>query len=710
MGNTSSFKDRSAYDNYNNYRYCYDNGHDEWVAKASRCFDFWQSKQWEAGDRARLENANRPAFTFNKLAKLIRVMKGIQKALSNDVRFMPVQDADIAAAQVRDALWLHEQNMNHLSFVESEVWERGLIMSRGYYNVRVKFDDNFQGNVSIKPRRSQDVVLDPCIDSYDPDDWGQVYEIPWWSKQDIEREFGKHAANELTNAPMPDWYDYDDRFMAQRLGHLPYYNYSGMADEKLVRGFRMLMRQYRTMKRKDVFVDMQTGEISDIPTTWDRERISNVLSTVPGLGTDRRDVEIVRCVTSCENTVLKDEESIYTGFTVVPFFPEFVDGVSKGALEDLIDGQVMFNKVTSQEMSILNSSANGGYKLKRGSLLNMTVEELEEIGSRPGSVFELKEISDMEKIEPNALPAGHDRMSFKSDQIMNDLSGVSNQARGFAREDVANEAIMSNQAASEINFASWLSNLHRSKQLVARQVERCWKAYYTETRILQINQGSSFRPQMQSVTINQPTPEGTVANDISDGKFSTVLVPSPTRSALNSSDLKDLIMLRKELGIQIPDDIMVEASNVQDKLKIITRLTGDGNADAQAKKQQEAEQHQNDQELAKAKVAKEQSAAQLNEARAKKAEGEAGKDPDAAYREVEMARIASEHQSSQAHIAIDWAKLRATRDDKQNRTAMDITKLDHGAAEARKDRDHDMSKTKMQGLQRRTATKQPAAN
>lgn len=696
-----------AEENYEIYRFCYENGHSEWVEKARKCFDFWNGEQWDPVDRAKLAAAGRPALTFNVIGTLVRVMKGMQRALRNDVRFTPSEDAEASDAAVRDAIWLDLQQKNSLDFIESEVWERGLIMGRGYYDCRVHFDDNMRGTVKIKSRRSQDVVLDPAIDSYDTEDWPQVFTRRWVSKLDIEYIAGKAAADELSYFDVPSWYAYEDQFMAQRLGRLPLYLWRGVPDEKLVRAFLLLDRQYYEMARKEVFIDTQTGDTSEVPPSWGHNRISHVLQQAPYLSTIKRKVKTLRWRVTCEGQVLHDAESPYKRMTTVPFFPEFCEGVSRGNVQDLLDPQMLFNKITSQELHIVNTTANSGYKLKTGSLRNMTIEELETSGARTGVVFELDNIADLEKLQPNQVPPAHDRLSFKADTIMRDLSGVSQQTRGFAREDVAGEAILANQAASDLNFASALANLHRTKDMLAKLAMSMVSDYYNETRTLLINRGSTFRPQIEQLVLNQVTPEGRVLNDVTKGKYSTYLVPSPSRSTLTQGEFDQLLKLR-ELGIQIPDAVLIELSNAPNKGQIVQQMQGDSTDQQAAIQQQQQQQMALEQQLTQAKTQKEQSAAELNSARAAKAAKESQTDPDAAYERVEMARIEAQNQTDQQRAALDAAKLGLMRRQQDHHTALELTKMDHEHAENRRDRVHEsVERQQDRQAQQEKAAKQP---
>lgn len=673
----------TAHDNYQNFRYCYENGHQDWLIRASRCIRYRNNEQWDPMDKLRLQRAMRPALTFNVIESLVSSMKGIQRAMRNDVRFSPVSADATDTAQVQDALWLHVQNENSLNFLETEVWEHGLVTGRGYYDVRIDYDKNMKGNVKISGLRSQDVVLDPCIEQYDPETWPQVMVTRWTNPLEIEHMFGKEKAEKLRFSGIPAWYDYEDALMGSQLSRIPYFTggWDRSVDMDLIRALRILDRQWLKLVRKEVFVDMQTGDTSEIPETWDREKIGHVLQITPGLSTMKQQVKQIMWTITCEDTVLHESESPYKYYTVVPFFPKFYDGYTLAPIETMLDPQDLYNKVTSQELHIINTTANSGYKLKAGSLKNMTIEELETSGAKSGVVFELDDVDNLEKLTPNQVPQGHDRISMKADSIMRSLGGVSNQSRGFAREDVAGEAIMANQAAMDINFADMLSKLHRSKQMLARRSQDCWQSCYNETRVLMINKGSTYRPEYEQMTLNQQTPEGKTINDVSQGEYTTVLVPAPARTTMSESEFEQLIQLRKDIGLKIPDDMMVELSNIPNKGQLLQQMKGASSTEAQQQQEQmQARIQELEMQLTQAKVEKEHSAAQLNSARAQHFQVESTRDPDAAYERVEMARIGSEHQLAQEKLASDGVKSTVDamqrKEDTHVKTALELTKID----------------------------------
>lgn len=664
---------------YQNYRFCYDNGHEQWLQTAKRSMDFFFTKQWDEATKARLAAQGRPALTFNRIEPLVRSITGIHRALRHDVRFMPQQTTSPQDARVMDAVWLDTQNKNNFDELEMEILQKGVITGRGYYDVRVCYDDSFSGTTVIRGRRSQDVILDPSIEEYDTEDWPQVNTRRWVSYQDIVRKFGKEKAEAATLGGIPDFFEYEDRFLGQQMGDIPYYQHlTPLDDSRAARALLLLDRQYHVFKKKDVFVDMMTGDTSEIPETWDRNRIAKCLELAPGLNTMKREVKTVRWTQTCNDVVLHDDDSPYKRFTVVPFFPTFLDGKTMGLVELLLDGQELFNKMTSSELHIINTTANSGYKIKTGSLKNMTVEELEERGSTTGFVAELDDPADLEKLTPNQTPAGHDRLSFKADQIMSSIAGVSNQARGFAREDVAGEAITANQAASDINFAGWFTNHNRSKKMVARSVLECVQGHYTETRVVQINRGSIYNPKFEQITLNEPSAEGGFMNDVSTGKYTTALVPSPIRTVMSEEDFNLLVKLRTEVGILIPDDLLIELSPANNKAQIIEALGGASSSAERQKQADEAAAAQAEAEMAEAqaRVEKELSAAALNNARAEKFVVEAQSDPDAAFERVEFQRMQNDAINNEKKLALEERKFGFDQKKHADDVAVKLTQID----------------------------------
>jgi hypothetical protein len=312
--------------------------------------------------------------------------------------------------------------------------------------------------------------------------------------------------------------------------------------------------------------------------------------------------------------VLHDDWSPYKHFTVVPYFPHFRRGTTIGLVENLTGPQEVLNKVTSQELHIVNTTANSGWKVKAGALVNMTVEELEEKGAQTGLVVEVTETDAIEKIQPNQVPQGLDRVSYKAEESIKTISGVSDSMQGFDREDVAAKAIEKKRQAGSTNLAKPLDNLTRSDYILARNVLDLVQTFYTEERILTITH-DQVTGETENFTINQVTPEGTVVNDLTIGEYGVVVTSVPVRETLEDSQFEQAVALR-EMGVQIPDAVLIDASRLMNKKDIIRQLQGDQDS-PEAQAQKELQRRAQEAEVAKveSEVAQKGADAQLKQAK-----------------------------------------------------------------------------------------------
>ena len=306
----------------------------------------------------------------------------------------------------------------------------------------------------------------------------------------------------------------------------PWPSGDGDTDTHTVRAVRTIDRQYRKLRKVRHFVDPATGDMRRIPENWDRERIAAVRE-MAGLEVVEKLIRAIRWTVTADDVVPKDEWSPYNHFTVVPYFPCFMHGQTAGMVEDLLGPQELLNKATSQELHVINTTANSGWKVKAGSLTNMTVEELEQKGAMTGLVLEVNEMDGVDKITPNQVPTGLDRVTFKAEEHIKSVSGVNDSMQGFDREDVAARAIeKKRQAGSTSTLSKPLDNLTRSDFYLARNILGLVQTFYTEPRILTITNGSPTE-ETEEVAVNQPTPEGEILNDLTVGEYDVAITSVP---------------------------------------------------------------------------------------------------------------------------------------------------------------------------------------
>ncbi len=676
------------------YAWARDNGHAQFVQKAEKCDAFFRGDQWEKADKALLENQRRPALTINKILSTISNVLGEQIYNRAETSFRPRSGSPTEVADILTKVFKQISDNNQLDWKRSDMFADGIITSRGFLDVRIGYGDSMQGEVVIDNLNPKNVIIDPDGEEYDPDSWSEVFTTKWVTADDIAVLYNKEDAEYLRNREQsffPYGYDsiqaYRDRF-GDRFN--PMYN-GDYDNSSVMRNIRLIERQYRMLDRQKHFVDPSTGDMRPIPDDFDRNKIAFMREQF-GLEVTTKLVRRIRWTVIADNVRLHDDWSPYKHFTVVPYFPYFRRGTTLGLVENLLGPQELLNKVSSQELHVINTTANSGWKVKSGTLTNMTVEELEQKGAQTGLVVEVNEIDGIEKIQPNQVPTGLDRITYKAEEHIKTISGVSDSMQGFDREDVAAKAIQAKRQAGSTNLAKPLDSLTRTDHILARNILDLVQQFYTEERIMTITHDEATG-ETETFAVNQVTPAGQIVNDLTLGEYDVVVSSVPRRETLEDSQFEQAVALR-EMGVMIPDSVLIDASRLVNKKDVIRAMEGDKNS-PEAQEAAELQRRAQAAEVAKAEgeAAQKAADAQLKGAKTQetivKAQVLANTPPEAPQQgnpELEAAKAQHEADLAEREFehrrVLDYQKLGLQRQQHNDKLALQAQQ----AAQERMDR------------------------
>lgn len=572
-----------AIEQWERYRFCRDQGHIDFVKKADKCDNFFIGLQWDEADLAALKAQKRPAMTINKIISTLGTMLGEQIQNRVEVLFRPKNGSPEAVAEALTKVWTYIAQENQLPWVRSDVFCDGLIRSRGFYDVRMGFSDSMKGDILISQFNSKNVVIDPDAEEYDPDSWNDVFTTKWMTPPDIATLYNETDAEALGSLDESQFlYGYDsidqrrDRFGGDMM-KAGFWQNQNMNEVR--RNIRVIDRQYRVLDKQKHFVDVETGDMRPIPAHWDRNRIVALMEKAGGrINTTKKLVKRIRWRVTADTIVLHDEWSPFKHFTVVPYFPYFRYGTTVGVVENLLGPQEILNKASSQELHIINTTANSGWAVEANSLVNMTIGELEQRGAQTGLVLEyVKGAQAPAKITPNTTPTGLDRVSYKAEEHIKSISNVSDSMQGFDREDVAAKAIAYKRQAGSSNMTKIIDNLERSDFILARNCIDLIQQYITEERVLNITHSDVLR-QPEQIVVNQEDPEtGAINNDLTIGEYDITITSTPYRASIEDSQFEQARALR-ELGIQIPDEFLIENSRLMRRADLIKSIKAQAQA------------------------------------------------------------------------------------------------------------------------------------
>ena len=662
---------KSQFDAYTRAR---DHGHDQYIDMAKKCDAFYRGEQWDEYDMQELDDQGRPALTINTILPTINAVLAEQSSKKADIHFKPRGGGDQEIADTLTQVYAYIADYNKLDWVEQQVFSDGLIQDRGYFDVRVDFTEHVQGEITIEAKDPLDILIDPDAKHYDPKTWNEIFETKWMSIDEIEETYGQQQADKLRMlAETGTTLGADSmEFEEERYGDTDEYNYGQQypgdpENARLLRSIRVIERQYYKLDDCMYYVDPVTGDKRKVPNHWSKKKREEFADEY-ALEIMEKKMRRVRWTVTADSVVLFDDFSPYDHFTIVPYFPYFRRGKPFGMVRNLLSPQEQLNKISSQELHIVNTTANSGWIVESGSLSGMTADDLEEHGAETGLVLEYNRGSTPPgKIPPNQIPTGLDRISQKAAMNIKQISGIGDAMLGQASPELSGVALKSLQNSGSLMLQVPLDNLAKTRQYLAEKVLHMIQTYYTEERVIQITDESDpFKPR-KKVRVNQMTPAGEIINDLTLGDYDVVVGTAPARDNFDEMQFAEAIELRSA-GVPIPDDLIVDYSHLAKKGEIAQRIRQMQGMEPLTEEQAQIQQFQAEAEIRKiqleiakmeAEVQNLQAQAQLHTAKAQ----ETIADP-----QIKVAEIQSKMEMKQQELALRQELSRLTNDMRQGQT------------------------------------------
>lgn len=575
--------DPKAQDNWARYQYGKDRGHLRYMMQAARCEGMYLGggEQWLPEDRAILDEQGRPAYEFNEVKPSVNSAIGYQINNRMDIAYKPASgDGDMQTATILSKVAMQVCRSNQFHWLETQVFGDGLIEQRGYYDLRVSFDNNIKGEIVVGTLDLRDVVPDPDAKSYDPDGWGDVIVTRYLTLDEIEQRYGKKArkaAKESNDAGS----DFGEEDAETRRNSFGADGLQGLADayraekdgDGLAR-YRIIDRQRFVFEMTTCIVFPESGDVQ-VEANLAADSIADALSK--GAVRAKRMKRRVQWLVTTFTQVLFNDYSPYEHFTIVPYFAYFRRGKTRGMVDDAIGPQEALNKAVSQYIHIVNTAANSGWIVEENSLTNMDTEDLESDGARTGLIIEYKQGSTAPaKIPANSVPSGVDRLIDRADKALKDVT-VPEAMRGMGGANEAGVAIQSKQFASQQQLAVPLDNLAYTRRLLAVRMLKLMQRYYDSYRVFRITETDprTGKEVEQVMEINKFDPStGAYLYDVTVGAYDVVITEQPMQITFENSQFTQALEMR-EKGIRIPDATVLRYSNLADKGEIIDSMQGE---------------------------------------------------------------------------------------------------------------------------------------
>lgn len=576
-----------------------------WAEIAKKCVDHLEGKQWTAEEVRELDDDGRPSLTFNKIAPLVRVVLGYHSNNRTDEKFLPSHDggatADIATALTKTSKQMSEASQQ--PYVDTEVFMDGITTGRGYYDYRLSFEENELGEGKCLAQDPFSTYLDCDGDQYDINSSSRVTTSRWSSIEDLEAMYGTvvrrlveplvlgggyagmpAAVSQYMSEEITPWRTFGGDSENQRFGYGSSGSYEGFLHNHIDptrKNIRIIEQQHYKRVKTRMVIDLETGLMKALPEHWNWEKIQKFLmwqeekfasvGKVSPIRYDERVIRRVRWTTLVGDIIVYDDWSPYKTFTIIPFFPYFRRGKTRGMIEDLIDPQQETNKRRSAQIDIVSRTANGGWLIHEDAVSEEHEENWENNSAAPGFFGRWEGDHKPEQIGPSGSPQDQERLEMKATNDLREISGINTDTLGIDNKVKSGRAIEANQRQGVLSLQQYMTNNSRTKELVGRKKLELIQNHYTEQRLVRTlgDDGSQ-----DTLTINERTAAGEVLNNVTIGKYSVSIDETPLAASFVSAQFDELMeMIEKGvIPVEAVMDVAVDLSSIPQKEVVKQRV------------------------------------------------------------------------------------------------------------------------------------------
>lgn len=527
--------------------------HQAFVQHAIRARDFYDGDQWDPQDKQQLADEGRPALTINLVRPQIDLASGIQRQEKIDLKFIGRTKDDAPVAEAMTKVVKYVCDRNDFEMRQGDVFLDGVITGRGWFVVEMHYRDDFlNGEIAIRQEPPEDVIIPRGVERDLSDcPWLlRIKRIPlaaarrlWPKHKDDFKILSEIAEAQRDNEPGGDYGKGSDAVPAGASDVSPY----GHDAVEVIEAF---WEDYEPVL---LLIDEIRGTVEVVKDERRAREAARMIETIRLVERTRR---VIRCARITGSTVLEGPITMPDGrYPLVPFFCFRGRKGDYGIVKNAIDPQQEVNKRRSQALHIINTSANSGWITDDPELL----EQLTEFGSRPGMGALKKAGTTYERILPTPMPAAVMQMEQQSRDDIKAITGINSDLLGIREATQSGVAIDLRMRQGLTVIAAIFDNYRLALREVARRVAARIVAYMPEDEIARIL-GEEATPEL----VRQ-------VKSFDALRYDLVAAQSPSTPSIRMSNFL-MLMEMKKTGVPIPDEAIVEASDLPGKEKILEKL------------------------------------------------------------------------------------------------------------------------------------------
>lgn len=454
----------------------------DWREEAKECYDFYAGHQWAQEDIDILNAQGRPPVVFNRTARTINSVTGLEVQNRQEVNYFPRQLGNAGKSEVLTGAVKWSRDECDAEDEESEAFEDTIISGMGWTETRLDYETDAEGVILIERFDPLEGIVDYTAKKRNCEDSRYRGRIKTYSVEEFKERFPDK------DVPKGKFFDAEEEDKQVQDLSPGGYSPDNQDTQSSVKEVQVCQWQYYEIQKVRMVQDAG-GKMVEMPEAQFNER-RGVMDAAGMQYTKQSMPKRVykQCFLSA-NEILEDGDCPVNDFTlkVITGLRDRNTNTWFGLVRPMKDPQRWANKWLSQIQHILNTQAKSGKLLwETGAFKNP--RKAKEEWSSPDAMAELNAggLAKIEQIQPAQYPQGVDRLLQYALEAINDVPGVNLELMGLANRDQANVLEQSRKQAGVTILAKFFDSLRRYRKKQGRIHAEFVQQYISDGRLIRI--------------------------------------------------------------------------------------------------------------------------------------------------------------------------------------------------------------------------------
>jgi hypothetical protein len=494
----------------------------KYVDEARSDFEFALGKQWDDEDVVTLEKAKVRPLTINKIRPNLILLDGTESQNRTDFTAFPEGNEDSIVAEIATGLLKNAMKRCEGNYKLSEQFSDGNTCGESFLEPYIDYtEDLLNGELKIRKWNFDQLFPEPRFTEYDMNDCKFICKlVKSLTEEDLVSMYPEKEA--VIKRIQDGRLDYSDFTNLTNIGSehkqgIDYPNKSNASGDDLnteEKRYDLVEYYYKKYVQKYYIVDRNIPQPKMAKDKEEADRYVEAMAQQdsqlqaqsqamgelpPEEGYKPSAVVLPRMVPEIwvagvvGDKILADEPCwSYPRWKKYPFVPYYVfrtnveidnpELLVQGYVRGLKDLNRELNKRRTQELRILNSSANSGWLVEQNGFADKRL--VQKFGSSPGIIIEYKKgiAAAPQRLEPMPLSQGHAQLAAENTQDIKEATGINSDLLSMNEQQASGRAIHLRQKQGMVMVQKIFDNFSQTKKILGKFIlSQLGKLYDVDT-------------------------------------------------------------------------------------------------------------------------------------------------------------------------------------------------------------------------------------